>query len=175
AGFWTRRWRKKSRSLRASIGGASARRFSIVAALVRGAARWRQGRPWTKVQGSTLADANPTSNRLNNTNAARPKKPGEKRNDRLAKCRCRARMRAAVAHRCGLWARRRPAERATSRTQRSDEQLLPVPHRCDVSRPTAGSPRMGGRDLSHDRTRRVVDARRDQADGRLPRQRFRAE
>src|SRR5262245_66051981 len=50
-----------------------ARRFSIVAALVRGAARWRQGRPWTMVQGGILADANPTSNRLNNTNAARPK------------------------------------------------------------------------------------------------------
>jgi hypothetical protein len=55
------------------------------------------------VQGGILADANPTSNRLNNTNAARPKKPGEKRNDRLAKCRCRARMRAAVAHRCSPW------------------------------------------------------------------------
>src|SRR5262249_22641792 len=79
-----------------------------------------------------------------------------------------------VARCRGLWAGRRSAERATSRTQRGDEQVLPVPYRCDVSRPAAGSPRMGGRDLSHDRTRRVVDARRDQADGRLPRQRFRA-
>src|SRR6266536_3168252 len=111
---------------------------------------------------------------LNNTNAVRPKKPGEKRNDHLAKCRCRARLRAVVARCRGPWARRRSAERATSRTQRGDEQVLPVPYRCDVSRPAAGSPRMGGRDLSYDRTRRVVDARRDQADGRLSRQRFRA-
>src|SRR5262249_22252565 len=79
-----------------------------------------------------------------------------------------------VARCRGLWAGRRSAERATSRTQRGDEQVLPVPYRCDVSRPAAGSPRMGGRDLSHDRTRRGVGARRDQADGRLPRQRFRA-
>src|SRR5262249_35350418 len=102
------------------------------------------------------------------------KKPGEKRNDQLAKCRCRARLRAVVARGRGPWAGRRSAARATSRTQRGDEQVLPVPYRCDVSRPAAGSPRMGGRDLSHDRTRRVVDARGDPADGRLPRQRFRA-
>src|SRR5262245_44177203 len=74
------------------------------------------------------------------------KKTGEKRNDRLAKCRCRARMRAAVAHRCGLWARRPPAGHATSRTQRGNAQVFPVTYRCDVSRPAAASPRMGGRD-----------------------------
>src|SRR5262249_61524216 len=137
-----------------------------------GAAHWRQRRPWTKVQGGILADANPASNRLKHYERGSTKKPGEKRNDHLAKCRCRARMRAAVARCRGLWAGRRSAERATSRTQRGDEQVLPVPYRCDVSRPAAGSPRMGGRDLSHDRTRRGGGARKDQADGRITRPRF---
>src|SRR5215471_12704830 len=94
-----------------------------------------------------------------------PKRLGEKRNDHPARRQCRARMRAAAAGCCGPWARRHTTGCATSRAQRGDEQVLPMPHRCDVSRSATGSTRMGGRDLSHDRTRRVVDARRDQFDG----------
>src|SRR5262249_43310470 len=101
--------------------------------------------------------------------------PGEKRNDHPENRQCGARMRAAVAGCRGPWTRRRPTDRATSRAQRGDEQVLPMPHRRDVSRPATGSTRMGSRNLSHDRTRRVVDARRDQLNGRLPRQRIRAE
>src|SRR5262249_56523859 len=62
------------------------------------------------------------------------KKVGEKRNDHPARRQCRARMRAAAAGCCGPWARRHTTGGATSRAQRGDEQVLPMPHRCDVSR-----------------------------------------
>src|SRR5262249_60862435 len=124
-----------------------------------------------KVQGGILADANPAENGLKQYERGSTKKPGEKRNDQLAKCRCRARLRAVVARGRGPWAGRRSAERAISRPQRGDEQVLPVPYRCDVSRPAAGSPRMGSRDLSHDRTRRGGGGRKDPAGWTVPRRR----
>src|SRR4029450_1219350 len=44
-----------------------------------------------------------------------------------------------------------------------------------VPRPPPGSPRLGGRDLSHGRARRIVDRGRDQADGRLSGHRLRTQ
>src|SRR5262249_30993256 len=80
-----------------------------------------------------------------------------RRNDALAKCR-HGFPRRTVAAGAGPCPRRRAAAgRATSWPQRGDEQVLPVPYRRDVPRPASGSPRLGGRDPSHDRTRRAVD------------------
>src|SRR6266446_2753884 len=103
---------------------------------------WCQGPPCTKIQG-VYRPCESGVEPIETIECGSTKRPGEKRNDDPARCQCRACIRAAVVGCCGPWARRHPTGCATSRAQRGDEQVLPMPHRCDVSRSATGSTRIG--------------------------------